>query len=299
MMIDYTIPFDLSALISPQNYALIIDLSLAYLRQSWNISKVEDAIITASQEEGKDIQFGLDNLIRTCLHAEENEWNDIVVRHFSRFKENSAAYKFFFMDFEHAQKMLKTLVKPQNFGSSDLQAEMIKKVDFPDTYTFLVMDFDEQLRFLRKEDTKEWNVSEEELFEIAQENVNQEEIKQGSVILGDKFPLHTFFHSDFAVSYAIDFQQNGRLAVGPLGTLLAIPAKSAVFAHPITGTDFLGVMEMIAPLVEKFFEGQPGSITTHFYWYYQGNFEVFPYEVTKDNYAVVRLPEKLQALLGD
>jgi hypothetical protein len=298
-MIDYTIPSDLNALISPQNYALIIDLSLAYLRQNWKVSKVEDAIITAHQEEGKDIQFGLDNLIRTCLQTTPADWQEIVARHFSRFKENSAAYKFFFMDFEYAQKMLKTLVKPSNFGTPDLQAEMIKRIDFPDTYTFLVMDFDEQLRFLRKEDTKEWNVSESELFEIAQENVNKEEVRQGSVMLSEKFPLHTFFHSDFAVSYVIDFQQNGGVAVGPLGTLLAIPAKSAVFAHPITGTDFLGVMETIAPLVEKFFEGQPGSITTHFYWYYEGNFEVFPYEITKDNYAVVRLPEKLQSLLGD
>jgi len=297
-MIDYTIPSDLNALISPQNYALIIDLSLEYLRQSWNISKVEDAIITAHQEEGKDIKFGLDNLIRTCLQTTQKEWKEIIERHFSRFKENAAAYKFFFMDFEYAQAMLKTLVKPQNFGSPDLQAEMIKRIDFPDTYTFLVMDFDEQLRFLRKEDTKEWNISEEELFEIAQENVNKEEVKKGSVMLSEKFPLHTFFHSDFAVSYIIDFQQNGGRALGPLGTLLAIPAKSAVFAHPITGTDFLGVMETIAPLVEKFFEGQPGSITTHFYWYYEGNFEIFPYEVTKDNYAVVRLPEKLQFLLG-
>ena len=296
-MIDLTLPKDLASVISQEDYATIIEISIEFLKKQWNITQVSNAVIIANQGEGKDIHFGLDNLIRTCLFHEKNDWQHLIETHFSRFKENAAAYTYFFKDFDYAKTMLKTLIKPDTFGLPDVQMELIKRQDFPETFTFLVLDFEEQLRFLRREEVAEWGVSEDELFEIAQENVNQEEIDTRQVPLFEEYFFHTFFHSDFAASYILDYQKNGYHTIGVYGSVVAIPAKSAVFAYSINDLSFMKMIEMLAPLIERFYEGQPGNINTHFYWYYQGKFEIFPFLLKEDKQMIMHLPKGLEELL--
>ncbi|MFN0202311.1 MAG: hypothetical protein ACKVTZ_12360 [Bacteroidia bacterium] len=298
-MIDFTLPNDLLAVVSQEDYTHIVRLSISFLEKQWNITQVSNAVIVASQGEGKDIHFGLDNLIRNCLLYDKEAWEGVVIEHFSRFKEHSAAYNYFFKDFDYAQTMLKTLIKPDTFGLPDIQAELIKRQDFPETYTFLVLDFEEQLRFLRKDDLTEWGVSEEELFEIAQDNVNKEIINTQQVPLPEEYFFHTFFHSDFAASYILDFQRNAYHTIGMYGSVVAIPAKSVAFAYTINDLSFMKMIELLIPLVERFYDGQPGNINTHFYWYYQGEFELFPFMLKDEKHMIMRLPERLEMLLRD
>ena len=93
-------------------------------------------------------------------------------------------------------------------------------------------------------------------------------------------------------------QQELAFAIGTFGSLIAIPTKGTAFLHPIETPDVLDLAAVLHPAVEKFYHEDPGNISRDFYWFYEGEYHLFD-KVAKDNETVViRMPEKLEWLLG-
>jgi hypothetical protein len=294
--IDKKMPAQYHTIIEQADYEHLINIVIDTLtRFGIKINRCKAGVFYLSlQNDERELQAGLDNLIKSVHKVERENWLKVVESHFARlskFKEQEKAYNFFFKDFEYAQQYLRLLVKDEDALPANLSQDLVQRVDFPGTITILVFDFDDQFRFLTTGDIQEWEVSAFELFEIAQQNVNREAIEVQEMIWNEKYPIYAFFSGDFAVSYLLDFEKNAEFGIGEFGALLAIPTKGAAFVHPIQDENVLKIIETIHPLVDQFYTNEPGCINQHYYWYYQGKLETFP--TTK---STIQLPQELARL---
>jgi hypothetical protein len=225
----------------------------------------------------------------------KEDWKGLIYEHFDKLKDKRSAYNYFFKDFDYASQFLRVLVKPEDINFLDNISDYIHRIDFPKTKTFLVLEFEEQFRYIRREDIIEWAKPEEELFEIGISNIPAEEIEIKEYLFSDKFTVYIFFSGDYSSAFLLDIKNNADYAIGAYGALITIPTKGTAYAHPIESSDILDLIEQLYPTIEQFYNEDPGSITTNFYWYFNDKFMIFPIG-QDDNGAYIKLPDELARL---
>jgi hypothetical protein len=171
-------------------------------------------------------------------------------------------------------------------------------VDLPETVTFLILDFHDQFHFIKRENIVEWNKSEVELFETGFANVSLEQIEISETLFKGLFNVFTFFSGDFSASFVIELEKNAGYAIGTHGSIVAIPAKGSAFVHPIENDEVMEVISALSDVTKKFFDEDPGNITTNFYWYHDGKFDLFPKEQVDKESPRIKWPLELKERLG-
>jgi len=164
--------------------------------------------------------------------------------------------------------------------------------------TFLVLDFEDQFHYVKRNEVHLWETDELELFEIAKENTRKEEIEIKQYNYEDKYDVFVLFSGDFSASYTLLIEQEFDFAIGRFGTLVALPTKGTAFLYPIEKVDVLDVIVTIYPTVEQFFNEDPGNITLDFYWYFNGQYQIFEKEPNDDGTITINNPKKLTELLN-
>ncbi|MBO0938142.1 hypothetical protein J2I47_16440 [Fibrella sp. HMF5335] len=295
----YQLPAHLISLITPAEYNQILQLTIEQLSLKGTIEAIHDdgslSILFAGQQ-GATLFF-LDNLLRKCKAADQSEWEAIVFNHVKILPINSAAITYIYKDFEFAAPLLKVQVKPKGFAKEVMQ-DCVYRQDFPDTYTFLVIDFQDALHYVRSNEAEEWEKPVDQLFDVALANIAREKTDVSAYLLAERLPFFTLFHNDFAAAYAIELDQNIEEAIGAFGAVVSIPAKGVAFVHPIetdTVFDYIGASH---ELVQSFYTDEIYTVTDRYYWYYQGQYQLFPYRV-EGNKAYLSYPAKLRNLLEE
>jgi hypothetical protein len=218
-----------------------------------------------AEVNGEEQHRYLDNLVRLLHSGNRASWPQIVTEHFDKLRDHRPAYNYLFKDFEYAAPLLRVLIKGQELYKNDLETFVYRK-DFPGTNTFLVLEYEQQFRYLTKTDIAEWAKPEEELFAHAIANTPAHEVEIKEYTYCGKFPVFIFFSGDYSASMMLDLNAKSDFAVGTYGSLIAIPTKGTAFVHPIESGDITELVGALTPTVEKFYNEDPGSITTNFYW---------------------------------
>ena len=295
----YPLPAHLTSLITLAEYNHVLQLTIEQLSLKGTIETIHDdgslSVLFAGQS-GATLFF-LDNLLRKCKAANASEWEAIVLNHVKILPINSAAITYIYKDFEFAAPLLKVQVKPKGFAKEVMQ-DCVYRQDFPDTYTFLVIDFQDALHYVRSNEAEEWEKPVDQLFDVALANIAREKTDVNAYLLAERLPFFTLFHNDFAAAYAIQLGQNIEEAIGPFGAVVSIPAKGVAFVHPIetdTVFDYIGASH---ELVQSFYTDEIYTVTDRYYWYYEGQYQLFPYRV-EGNKAYLSYPAKLRTLLEE
>ncbi|MBO0933364.1 hypothetical protein [Fibrella aquatilis] len=295
----YPLPAHLTSLITPEEYNRVLQLTIEQLSLKGTIEAIHDdgslSVLFAGQN-GATLFF-LDNLLRKCKAADVSEWEAIVINHVKILPINSAAITYIYKDFEFAAPLLKVQVKPKGFAKEVMQ-DCVYRQDFPDTYTFLVIDFQDALHYVRSNEAEEWEKPIDQLFDVALANIAREKTDVNAYLLAERLPFFTLFHNDFAAAYAIELGQNIEQAIGSFGAVVSIPAKGVAFVHPIetdTVFDYIGASH---ELVQSFYTDEIYTVTDRYYWYYEGQYQLFPYRV-EGNKAYLSYPAKLRTLLEE
>jgi hypothetical protein len=283
-------------LIDRDDYHTFLELCLQSLEQAGEkIVRAADGELSAAPDaDGNVRRYYLDNLIRVVVQREKGEWPQVVTEHFGKQRVIPHALEYLYSDFDYAAQFVKAYIKADDFP--DLQ-QYLYRVDLPGTCTMLILDFDEKFHFLTRENIAAWGKSEDELFALGFSNISNEQIDINESQMNETYPMFTFFSGDFSATYIIELERNADFTIGTHGCLLAIPTKGSAFIHPIEGPEVMNVVEQLSGVIVKFFEEDPGCITTRFYWFYDGVFELFPEEVTADGDVVVSCPDKLRGRL--
>jgi hypothetical protein len=296
--IDKKIPGDYKHIMDQPGYEKMVNISLGYFREKGDkVLSLTDGMLTVKGEDGKDLKYGFDNLVRMLTGAQHEDWESIIYSHFNKINFADDAYNYFFKDYEHAKQYLRVLVKHEAIMDNEFAKDLVIRVDFPGTRTVLVFDYDNQFRYLKNEEIVDWNLTLPILFEEALNNVSSEEVNINKMTHEDGWDFYSFFSGDFSASRMIELERYFDFTVGQFGALVAIPTKGSTFVAPLNDNRVTARIETIAPLVAQFFEQDPGNITNNFYWVYQGEIESFPTQSTGDGYVTVKLPQSLVRLL--
>lgn len=292
-------PEEYSNLITQSDYDAILDLSLDFLSTKGTVNKVGNGTIHMKFNDHEyESRLGFDNLVRKCHKHDPAEWVNVVRDHFGKYKLNKPALDYIFKDFEFAAQLLKPLVKPDGTIPADFLKDFVHRTDFEETNTFIVIDFEDKFQFVRLDNITEWGISVEDLFYIAQQNVNKENIEIKRIDWGEIF-FYALFSGNFSVSYVLDLAQNLPQCIGSLGTMVAIPTKGIAIVFPIeTMQHLVSFIQTITGLVVQYYNEDESPITDNYYWYHEGQFHLFPYEVS-DSQKTIYPPLQLLQLTRD
>jgi len=162
----------------------------------------------------------------------------------------------------------------------------------------LCVDLPKKFATLNQENTKDWDTTADELFEIARQNIANKYKKlpiESRTI--ENVTISHCFERDYAVSYIIDFTNNCKELIGIFGTVISIPSKGAVLLHPINGNTVMESISIMAPATENIYRNDEGPITLDFYWYYKGEFHLFESKESGES-RTITIPYQLIELLS-
>jgi hypothetical protein len=286
------LPEQYQGIISKDDYKFVIELAVKYhTEKQINVLSTDNGDILTEMDGGQQHRY-LDNLVRVLSGNDKYLWETITFEHFDKIQEHGSAYNYLFSDFEYASQFLRVLIKDEDIGFQGKAFEHVHRVDYPKTRTYLVLEFEDQFRYINPEDAEKWNVNREELFNTAIANTPGNEIDIKEVKFTDEFTVYFFKSGDFSASLTLDLKNRADFAIGRYGSMVAIPTKGTAFVHPIETGKVLDLAYALYPTVEKFFNEDPSSINTNFYWDYQGRKELFPVVQEGDKYFI-RMPDDL------
>ena len=275
--------------ITQDEYSIIIKHSKEFLRERGTIEKIEDGVIFVELDSALDDvnQLSLDNLLRNCKQeGDKTKWKEIIIDHFTRL---TTKVDFDKSDFDECRELLAIRIYPEYDAKT--KEVMTFKVDFPGTMSALVLDLPDKYESIDKETIGLWGIPIDSLFYIAQENVNK---REGIEILetreGETTIVYSFYSPDHSASFIRDIERNADFAIGEWGAFVALPTRGSVFVIPIEDKFAIETLEDLRPAIKKFFDEDPGNITTDIFWYYNDKFELV--NVIDDKLV---LPKELKA----
>ncbi|WP_289660543.1 hypothetical protein [Flavobacterium panacagri] len=292
----YNLPDMYKGIVTKEEYNFVMNTAIQYHEENgFVISKIDEGEIVT--EVGGEVQHRyFDNLVRTLSGNKDGNWRNIIYEHFNKLKYNPSAFDYLYKDFSYASQFLRVLIKGESFIIPNGIENYISRVDFPETNTFLILEFEGQFHYVRRDESLEWEQTEEELFEIAINNIPTDEIETKVYDLHENFKIYTFFSGDYSASYMLNLKNESEYLKGKFGTLISIPTKGTALACPIENGNILELIEIINPDNEKFYHEDPGNITLNYYWLHNNKFYLFPSEKVADN-KTIKLPKDLLDLL--
>jgi len=181
--------------------------------------------------------------------------------------------------FETLVDYLSIRVYPENYvnqnGGTD---KMIVKNNLNGTLSILMLDLPSTFSIISKEMFEHWGKTKEEVFEIAQSNVNNQEFTKATHTIevnGKQIDIHFIENEDYGASIALDLENNAPEFIGEWGSVIAIPNKGIADICKISKSnplDFVLFIEKMKPAVEQFYTQHPQPVSKHFYWYYNRTF---------------------------
>ena len=277
--VEYSIPEGYEMDIKKKDYKFLVDRSVKLISEHYEILSVSEGVVTITVEQDSAI-LNLHNLILKCAAEKRKNWEELIDSHFtSMFDAFAKQRQLNTSNFETIVDNLSLRIYEEPFvskyGGTD---NLIVKQHLEGTQTLLMLDLPTAFTPVQKEMFERWGKTYDELFEIAQQNVN----KQLFSAVTEKIPLsesnievHFIENEDYAASIALDLGNNSPDFVGEWGSVVTIPNKGIVAICKVSKNkplDFMNFIYKLKPIVERLFNEHPQPISTDFYWYYKGSF---------------------------
>ena len=155
---------------------------------------------------------------------------------------------------------------------------LIIKKHLNGTVSLLMLDLPSAFTPIQKNMFDLWDKSVDEVFEIAQKNVNKQEFTKMTESIGindQKIDVHFIENEDYGASIGLDLKNNTPEFVGEWGSVVAFPNKGIVNICKVSKDkplDYILFIQRFKPIVEQFHNQHSQPISTDFYWYYKGQF---------------------------
>ncbi len=274
-------PSDWAGFFDQASYEAFMRTVIAHLEtRRWEYDVQPDHI------RANEAQYGLLNLAQSCAQHEGSEWPALVAEHFDRIEASAVARDALdeeWKNFANASPHLAVrLWHPESVPAETLNT-IVHRTDIEGTLSVLVLDMPDIVATVLRSQVKNWQRSEDELFEIALAN-----LKQKSPAPLERFEiepgLELLFISDgsFLVSgHALCFDDHAEW-VGAHGALVGFPARDVILAFPINDASCIKVISPMIRVIGNLFNEGPSSISPSLYWFHDEQFTALPHEVEGD-----------------
>lgn len=300
--VQYDIPDMLKSEINMDKYKLIVDLAVLEISKHEKVLSVENGIFKTD----KHTNYGIDNLIYKSKDINEKAaLNSIIKEHFNAlFDSINFSDNLDLKNFEKIRQYLSLRLYPKSYFEEYLNNKnCIYKIDLEDVYTVLMLDLPTAFTNVQREAFESWKKNELEVFSIAQENINKqnvEKVTQTFEFGGTNVQINFIGDETYAASYGLDLIHNSPDFVGNLGAVVAFPNKGIINVCKITNDhplDFVKFIQGTKSLVKKFHDDHPYPVSTDFFWYYKGKFKKINVFENSDGKIDVTAPNELSDLL--
>lgn len=277
--IDYSFPDGYEKEISKKDYKYLVDESVKVISKNYKISSIKEGVIEL--EEGQDYSIlNLHNLILKCAELDKKDWSELITAHFNSMHESMEKQKQLDPNkFETLVDYFSIRIYQESFVNQNGGTEnLIAKKHLDGTISLLMLDLPSTFTPIQKDMFDLWDKTVDEVFEIAQSNVNKQEFTKmtESIDVNDqKIEVSFIENEDYGASLALDLKSNTPEFIGEWGSVVAIPNKGIVNICKISKekpVDFILFIQRFKPVVEQFYNQHPQPISTDFYWYYNGDF---------------------------
>ncbi|WP_460219339.1 DUF1444 family protein [Psychroserpens sp. MEBiC05023] len=277
--IDYLFPEGYGNEISKEDYKFLVNESVKVISKNYKIASISEGVIEL--EKGQDYSIlNLHNLILKCSEVDKKDWSELISSHFSSMHESMEKQKQLdpnkfetLIDYFTIRIYQESFVN-QNGGSDNL----IVKTHLDGTLSLLMLDLPSAFTPIQKEMFDLWDKTIDEVFEIAQQNVNKQEFTKMTESIdvdGKSIDVNFIENEDYGASIALDLKNNAPEFIGEWGSVIAIPNKGIVNICKVSKDkplDFILYIQKLKPVVEQFYNQHSQPISTDFYWYYKGKF---------------------------
>lgn len=296
--IEEQIPDKYEHLLSERQYFRVLAYICRYFDQdTYGPIRIEDGQLTV-KEGAENLGISLDNLVKRLSRQAEEEWKTIIYDYFDQLLDHTKTEELF-ANFQLAREFLTLRLYGDQIDTHSDQDELIFRQDLAGTYSVLSLDLPNKFQVILKSEIAQWNMEEDILFKIAQENANRHEVETAHGYW-EETEILAIISNEYAAIKLLDLEKNFGDSVGKHGALIAPPTKGTVFIHPIHRLDqgLKTALNLIIKQANLIYESDPGPITRNLYWYHQGAFHVFSLNMTKEG-ITYQTPQALQHYLKE
>ncbi|HSO36168.1 MAG TPA: hypothetical protein VLT33_26755 [Labilithrix sp.] len=212
--------------------------------------------------------LGLSNLLQVCRGRPREAWAAAVKHHFD--------VAFDAKDGRTAEE----LSRDWDLARARVKLRLYERDNLPDVplvtweiadglVAVLTFDLPETVISVRLEDREQWDVTDDDLYDIALANVRAEGLLPATEVdLGDRAALRLLEGGStfFAATHALFIEDYVQGDLGPYGVVLAIPQRHVVLFHRIHDLRVVRVLEAMIVTATNMYVDGPGSISSDLYW---------------------------------
>lgn len=225
--------------------------------------------------------LGLGNLAQICATLPAAEWPDAVARHFdivAHTCNEEARLKSILFDYERVRPLLRIRLGTREAASDEAVDASLPNgaADDPELVralgagleASLVIDMQDAMRSVTREETRPWALSDERLFGDALENLEREPPTTRQTIRGpDDVPITVVEGSShYTSSRVMSLERDEIPEHHPYGALLVVPARHVYFFHLIEDDRVLYAVNALVSLGADVFDRAPFAISSSVYW---------------------------------
>lgn len=266
--------------------------------RGWNLD-LEEGWATDGQAE-----FGLFNLAGKCGQAPREEWPAVVDDHFTAIaamaERDADGGRAKFADADAARAVLKARLVTDDFFGGDGRERLQRRVA-EDLVLVAAYDLPDSVEIPEREDMLQWGDA-EELLELAVSQTRAEpglELERHEIPGPGDEPSSPLFalsgDSFFTASHAI-WAAEFDPPESPHGTLVSVPVRNLVLAHPIRDGRVLGMIAPMLELTSRYYAEGPGSLSPSVYWLREERMERLNAWIDEDGPHITPSPEFLKLL---
>lgn len=221
--------------------------------------------------------LGLQNLAQICRARPRDAWASAMRHHFDIALDpnNSKGADDLAKDWSLARDAVKIRLYREDHLPSGVQLVTWHVAE--GLVAVLTFDLPDSVISVRKPDRDTWDVSDEEVYETALENVRREGLLVANKIpVGDSASVYVLEGGStfFAASHALfleDYLMNESMVSpagfqGEFGAVIAIPQRHVVIYHPIDDLRVVTAIQSMLVTAANMFADGPGSISADLYW---------------------------------
>jgi hypothetical protein len=238
-------------------------------RRGW-VPRPEEGTVAEGGADG--LVMGLGNLAQICHTAPRDAWPDIVRHHFTTLAEGGGDI---FTGPEQARAAMKLRLFHREWVAGPGWHGLERPLAGGDLRLILAYDLPTTVKLPSREDVLEWG-DEDELFELALEQTRAEpglELSRHELAnQGDAepTPIWTLAGDSFFTATHILWADDFDPPPSEHGTLVAVPHRHVVLAHPIRDTSVIAAVPHLLQLGHRMWVQGPGSISPSVYWLRDG-----------------------------
>ena len=233
-------------------------------------------------------KLGTWNLAQGCAQSSKEDWEGIISSHFEKVfhaDSESQEYESKKGRFEDIKDQLRLQLYPENYlDGIDIKEEVVYRTDIPGTLSVLVIDLPSNIVTLRRSDANIWNISEDELFQVALSNTLKSVETEHSVQDGGEVDLHVIAGEDILSAVSVFNLKKVKDCVGTHGAIVSIPTRHFIISYPIEDLSVVKAIQAVAVIASGMNQAGPGSLSPLIYWYKDGVFKNQTYSIEGDKF---------------